>query len=153
MSIRQQDIPSDFQALVDRMFGDFPFVTEMQTRLAPFTSAPPLDVYEKNGKYLLDLAVPGYEPDEINIEVNGNAVTVSGSHSETSEKKDAKYHRKEIRKGSFTRVVTLPQDIDVNNVEASIDKGVLTITLTPLKPIEPKKVLVKPTKVAEKATV
>lgn len=154
MSIRQQEIPSDFQALVDRLFGDFPFVTEMQPRLAALTAAPALDMYEKNGKYMLDLAVPGYEPSEINIEVNGNTVTISGTHTETGEKKDAKYHRREIRKGSFMRVVTLPQDIDVNNVEATVEKGVLTVSLTPLKPIEPKKILVKPSaKTAEKTPV
>lgn len=156
MTIREQtkDIASDFQGLVDRMFGDFPYISEFQPRLTAFTAAPPLDLYEKDGKYALDVSVPGYDPQEINVEVSGNTVTISGKHSETSEKRDAKYHRKEIRKGSFMRTVTLPQDVDPENVEAGMQNGMLTVTLTPRKPIEAKKILVKSTgKTAEKASV
>lgn len=138
-----RDLQSEFQSLVDRFFGDFPFFTEVQPRLAALANVPAMDLYEKDGNYILELAVPGYEPGEIHAEVNAGTVTVTGSHVESTEKKDAKIYRKEIRKGSFARTVTLPQDIDAEKVDAKVEKGVLTLTLTPLKPIAAKKIEIK----------
>jgi HSP20 family protein len=94
---------------------------------------------------VLELATPGFEPKEINVEVAGATVTVSGRRSETVEQKDVKYHRREMRRGGFTRTVTLPQDLDAEAVSATIDKGVLKVELTPIKPIAPRKIEVKPT--------
>ncbi len=102
-----------------------------------------MDVYEKDGKYVLDLSVAGCEPKDVNIEVNGSTVTVSGTHKDSDEKKGARYYRREVRTGSFTRSVTLPQDLDAEQVDAALNKGVLTITLAPTKPIAPKKITVK----------
>lgn len=147
MSVLEQtkDLQSEFQTLVDRMFGEFPFFAEMQPRWTALTAVPAMDLYEKDGKYLLELAVPGYDPGEINAEINAGTVTITGSHAETSEKKDAKYYRKELRKGAFSRTVTLPQDIDPDKVDAKVEKGVLTLTLSPLKPIAAKKIAIKGT--------
>lgn len=138
-----KDLQSEFQTLVDRMFGEFPFFTDIQPRMTAFTAAPAMDLYEQNGKYVLELAVPGYDPKEINAEVNAGTVTVTGSRTEATEKKEARFLRKEIRKGTFTRTVTLPQDIDPEKVDANVEKGVLTLTLTPLKPISAKKIAIK----------
>jgi HSP20 family protein len=140
-----KDTASDFQALVDRMFGEFPAFTEFPfQRLSTYTTWPAFDLYEKDGKYFMECAVPGYDPRDINVEVSGSTVTISGTYAENTEKKDAKYHRREVRRGTFSRSATLPQDIDPDKVDATVTNGLLTVTLTPLKPIEPKKILVKP---------
>lgn len=138
-----KNLQSEFQTLVDRVFGEFPFFTETQPHWFAPTATPAMDLYENDGNYVLELAVPGYEPKEIAAEVNAGTVTITGSHSEKTEKKDAKFYRKEIRKGSFTRTVTLPQDIDAEKVNAKVEKGVLTLTLAPLKPIAAKKIAIK----------
>jgi len=130
-------------ALLDRMFGPF-FDWQLPVQRVSYVSAP-LDLYEKDGKYVLELATPGYEPKDISVEVTGATVTVSGEHSEKAEKKGAKYHRRELRKGSFSRSVTLPQDLDPDAVSATMDKGMLKVELTPSKPIAPKKIEVKST--------
>lgn len=137
-SLQKMDGNSDL-ALLDRMFDSF-FDWQVP---APRFNAAPLDLYEKDGKYVLELATPGYDPKEINVEVSGGTVTVSGEHEEKSEKKDVRYHRREMRRGSFSRTVTLPQDLDANSVAATIDKGLLKVELTPVKPIAPKKIEVK----------
>jgi len=138
--LERKDFTTDFEALVNRAFADFPFFPDF-TR--PGYATPAFDVYEKDGKYVLDVAVPGYESKDVNVEVNGSTVTVSGWHKETDDKKSARFHRREFRTGSFTRSVTLPQDLDPDKVQAELKKGVLTITLTPYKPIAPKKVAIK----------
>jgi|SRR5579872_710066 len=128
---------AEMESMLERMMGEFPLAE------FPRLTLPAFDLYEQNGKYVMELAVPGYDPKDISVEVNGNVVTVSGKHSESAEKKDAKYHRREIRKGSFTRTIALPQDIDPNDVDAKISQGILTLTLTPTKPIAPKRIEIK----------
>ncbi len=141
--LERKDWSSDFEALVNRAFDEFPFFGESQfPRLAHYAT-PPMDVYEKDGKYKLDVSIPGYEAKDIDVEVKGSTVTVSGSHKEAEEKKGARFYRREARIGTFMRSVTLPQDLDPENVDATLDKGVLTLTLTPLKPIEAKKIPIK----------
>lgn len=137
----QFDLQDEIASLMDRVF-EAPFFNESPlSRLA--LSAPPLDLYQKNGSYVIELAVPGYDAKEINAEVNASTVTITGSRAETAEKKEAKYYRKEMRKGAFSRTVTLPQDIDPEKVQAKVEKGVLTVTLTPLKPIAAKRVAIQ----------
>jgi HSP20 family protein len=137
---------TDFQTLVDRMFDELPFFPEgTASRLTGVTSGPAMDLYEKDGRYVVELAVPGYDAKEIHAEVNAGTLTISGVHADTSEKKTAKFYRKEMHRGSFTRTVTLPQDIDADSVEAKVEKGVLTLTLAPLKPIAAKKIAIKTT--------
>ena len=142
--LEKKDLTEEFDALVNRAISDFPLLGDFQfPRMAPFTAAPPLDVYEKDGKYVLDLSLPGYEAKDISVEVNGSTVTISGNHKESAEKKDARYYRRELRSGSFMRSVTLPQDVDADMVEASLEKGLLTISLAPVKPIAAKKIAIK----------
>jgi HSP20 family protein len=140
--LQTRDNGSDL-AMLDRIFDSF---FDWQLPAPRFGYAPvPLDLYEKDGKYVLEMAVPGFEPKEINVEVTGATVTVTGEHTEKTEKKDVRFHRRELRQGSFSRTVTLPQDLDADAVFATIDKGVLKLELTPAKPISPKKIVVKGT--------
>lgn len=127
---------ADLDTFFDQLLGDWGF-PRME---APALSVPALDFYEKDGKYVTELAVPGYNTNDINVEVNGNVLSVSGKHSETTEKNDAKYHRREIRRGSFTRSISVPQELDPNSVSAKIDRGILTIVASPAKPIENKRI-------------
>ncbi len=130
----------DEATLLDQVLDNF--LEWPSTRLAPFSTAP-LDLYEKEGLYVLEMSVPGYDSKDVNVEINGSTVTVSGQRTEKSEKKDVRYHRREIRSGSFSRTIVLPQDLDANHVVATIDKGVLKVELTPVKPLTPKKIEVK----------
>jgi HSP20 family protein len=129
-------------ALLDEMFDtflDWPVPTPRFTY-----AAMPLDLYEQGGKYVLEISAPGFDPKEINVEVSGGTVLVTGEHNETTEKKGVRYHRRERRHGSFSRTVTLPQDLDTKAVTAKLDKGVLKVELTPMNALSPKKIEVKP---------
>jgi HSP20 family protein len=127
-------------ALLDQMFDSF---FDWRLPATRFSYAPaPLDLYEKDGKYVVEMSVPGFEAKDINVEVSGGSVSISGEHKAELERKDARYHRREMRRGSFARTIVLPQDLDANAVTAKIDKGILTVELTPLKPIAPKKISV-----------
>ena len=132
--LKTRDGDALFDQMLDTLFDNWP--ASVRTG---YTSAP-LDLYEKDGAYVLEMSVPGYDPKEINVEVTGNTVTISGAHAEKTETKDVRYHRREIRKGAFSRILVLPQDLDPTHIIAKIDKGVLRVDLTPVKPLASKKI-------------
>lgn len=108
------------------------------------TLAPAMDVYEKDGNYIVETAIPGFKKEDINIEIADNRLTVHGKKAE--EKMDeakGRYHYRELRRGTFSRTVAFPADIDIEHVEASYESGILKIVLPPIKPAPSKKVAIK----------
>jgi len=86
---------------------------------------PLADIEETDDAYMIEMDLPGVNKDDIDIEVNGRELTVSG---EIKEKERAGILRRRTRKvGEFTYSVTLPGEIDDDNVGATLDSGVLTI--------------------------
>ena len=110
----------------------------------PTTVAPAMDVYEKDGKYVLETAIPGFKREDINIEIVENRLTVYGrSVEEKKEEEKGRYHHRELRRGSFARSIAFPTDINAELVEATYENGVLKIVVPPIKPAPAKKVAVK----------
>lgn len=130
----------DVQKMLDRFLAEAPFLREFPriSFLTPFC-----DVYEKDGKYFVELSAPGYDAKDISVEVTGATVTVNGHFPEPADKKNLKYFKRQIPRGAFTRTVTLPQDIDAKSVEATMHNGLLTLALMPIKPIVPQKIAIK----------
>jgi HSP20 family protein len=94
--------------------------TEGATRWVPLA-----DVEETDDAYTIEMELPGVKQDDVDIEVNGRELTVSG---EVKEKERAGILRRRTRKvGEFSYSVTLPMEIDAENVSASLDDGILTI--------------------------
>lgn len=106
---------------------------------------PSLDLTESNGTLEAKLDVPGMSADEIDIEVTGDTLTVSGEHEEETEEEDKekKYHRVERRKGSFRRSVTLPCSVNEGEVTAEYQDGVLTIALPKTEEAKSRRVAIK----------
>ena len=88
-----------------------------------------VDVYEENNTIVVKMNIPGIDPDKIDIEVEDNHLHISGERKEEHEIKDKKYHRKEIRCGSFERVIALPCAVSSEDARAEFSDGVLTIAL------------------------
>lgn len=105
------------------------------------TFLPSVEISEKDGKYVVDVALPGFRREDIDVEVSGSELTVSGKYERKQE--DAKKHYSEMRQASFTRTIVLPQDIDVDKVSAVFENGVLHVTAPPIAAISTKKVAVK----------
>ncbi|QDU74627.1 Spore protein SP21 [Bremerella volcania] len=91
--------------------------------------APPLDVSETDKAISLRIDLPGVSPKEIDIQVSGNQLTVSGERKEQKEEKEETYHRIERRCGRFSRSIMLPCEVQDDKVDASYQDGVLNITL------------------------
>lgn len=90
---------------------------------------------QQDGSYLLEAELPGFEKDNISIDLKDDVLTVSASRKEEKEEKDKKYIRKERYEGTFSRSFDV-SGIDQENISAAYDNGVLKLTL-PVK-AEPK---------------
>lgn len=91
--------------------------------------SPSVDLSETDDSLQIRMDVPGIKADEINIEVSGNTIRISGEHKEEKEEKGKTFHRVERRSGSFSRALALPTAVKEDKVSAECKDGVLTITL------------------------
>jgi len=125
--------------LLSRFQADF---TSNGNGLAAAIS-PSVDLSETDEALQLRMDVPGIKPEEINIEVSGDTIRISGEHAEEKEEKGKTFHRLERRTGSFARALTLPAAVKENQVSAEVADGVLTITLPKTEVSKPQKITVK----------
>jgi len=87
------------------------------------------DVYETDKDLVVEMQAPGYSKENIKISFQDDYLKVEGKAEETKEEKEKNYWRKEIRKGSFVRVVPLPLKVDPKKAKASFKDGILKISL------------------------
>ncbi len=130
-------IREEVQELMSRAFGE-------HVDVWPFERiSPSLDLIETEGAVEVRVDIPGMEAKDIDIQVNGNLMTVSGERKEEREEKGKTYHRVERRTGSFSRLVTLPCPVKEGAVEAQYKNGILTVTLPKTEECKSRKINVK----------
>lgn len=98
---------------------------------APFTvfSAPAIDMVESDGAYRLTAELPGLTDEDVKVSVSDHQLIISGEKRQKDERKDDGFMLRERRYGSFERHVALPVDAQEDGIDASFDKGVLTVTV------------------------
>lgn len=104
---------------------------------------PALDIYQTDKDVVVKASLPGIKPEEVDISITGDVLTVKGEHKEEEEEKEADYFRKERRYGAFRRIVTLPVSVKADKAEATFENGVLTVALPKAEEIKPKQIKVK----------
>ena len=105
----------------------------------------PVDLYETENEIVVKAAIPGVKPEDIDVTVTGDLLTIKGEFKSEMEKKDEKrnYHRQERRYGSFSRQVTLPAGVNADACQADFDNGVLTLKLPKVEEARVKKVQIQ----------
>ncbi len=88
-----------------------------------------VDVYQTTDDIVIKAVVAGVRPDQLDVSITRDMVTIHGSREETEEATDEDYFYKELYWGSFSRTILLPQEIEVDEANASEKNGVLTIRL------------------------
>lgn len=104
---------------------------------------PSLDLAETDDALEVRVDVPGMKPEEIDIEVTGNVLRISGERKDEKEEKGKAYHRVERRYGAFSRSVTLPCAVKEDKVKAECHDGTLTVVLPKVEKAKTHKVKVK----------
>ncbi|MBW2312191.1 MAG: Hsp20/alpha crystallin family protein [Deltaproteobacteria bacterium] len=104
---------------------------------------PLMNVTEDPDSYYVRAELPGIKADELNISITGTSLTVAGERTIPAENEEARYHRREREAGKFSRVVSLPSQVDASKVEARCVDGVLTVVLPKAEVAKPKQIAVK----------
>lgn len=150
---RQRSLMDPFESFnrdIESMFRDFDRASGSSAFSA--MSLPVCDVHETDKDYVLEFDLPGVKKDEINIEVVGNQIVVSGERRQET-KNEGKQHRMERRYGSFQRVFTLTDEIDADAIEANYSDGVLTLSIPKSEAAKPKKIRIGEGKGASMRTI
>ena len=138
------------RSMMDRFF-DEPFFAAPQLWSQRGENTPvPLDVIEEEGEYIVKASLPGVTPEETEITLTDNLLTIQGESKRESEKDEANYHVRERHVGRFMRHLTLPVPVNAEHVEATFENGVLTLRMPKSDVVKPKKITVKPTVEAKK---
>ncbi|MEJ2656936.1 MAG: Hsp20/alpha crystallin family protein [Desulfobacterales bacterium] len=104
---------------------------------------PLINLTEDNENYYLRAELPGMKSDELDIQVTGEGISISGERKISEEGNTVKYHRRERESGKFSRLINFPGKVDVNIVEASMENGVLSVTIPKSKAAKPRQITVK----------
>lgn len=100
---------------------------------APFSASallkPQVDIAATEKEYTVSVEVPGINEKDVNVEISNNTMTIRGEKKQEREDKEKDYYRVERSYGSFQRVLSLPEDVDQENIEATFKKGVLSIKM------------------------
>ena len=101
---------------------------------------PPVDIYESEGELTVNLDLPGVDPDNVEVSVENNVLTIRGERRFEEKQDKENYHRVERSYGSFARSFTLSTRVDADKIRANYNAGVLTITLPKAEAAKPKKI-------------
>lgn len=132
---------------MDRLFDDA-FTRPLNLRDGGW-SAPAVDMYQTDDEVVVKAALPGFKPDEVQINVTGDVLTLRGEIKHEQEKtsspqgKDKAWHIREQRWGSFERSIVLPTAVTADRAVADFENGILTITLPKAEEVKPKTIFVK----------
>ena len=105
----------------------------------------PLDMIEKENEFIVKADLAGIDPEDVEVTTTHNSLTIKGeSRAEKEEsEKEGRYHLRERRYGAFVRTLTLPDSVDVDQIKAESQNGVLVLHLPKKEKVKPKRVEVK----------
>ena len=104
---------------------------------------PLMNVTEDKEKYYVRAELPGFKGDDLDISVTGDTLSIAGQRKISPENEKATYHRREREAGRFSRIISLPGQLDTGKVEADCKDGILTVTLPKSEAAKPKQITVR----------
>lgn len=102
-----------------------------------------VDVYQTNEEIVIQSAIAGVEPEDLDIAIENDVVTIKGSRERPPEKEERNYFYQECYWGRFSREIILPAEVDNLRVQASMKKGILTIRIPKIEKEKRKRITVK----------
>ena len=134
----------DFLSLRDAMDQLFDEMISQPGNLAAGNRLmPAIDLYQTEDAVVLKASLPGINPDDLKISVSGDLLTIQGEQTTELEDKQATYHIRERKWGSFSRSLSLPVPVQSDKANAEYENGILTLTLPKAEEVRPKTISVK----------
>lgn len=133
----------DVERYMDEVLAGWPFRTLRRLPAEEMLWSPPMEMYEKEDRFVVRTELPGVNQDEIDISMMGDTLVIKGERRVSQGVKEEEYHRCEVSYGSFSRSINIPAAVDVNRIEANYEDGVLEINLPKAKEAKPSKIQIK----------
>lgn len=126
------------ERMLDQMYGDEGFGDQANIRI-------PLDVIENDDEFIVKAEIAGIDPENIDITYTDNNLTIKGEVMDEREEteEEGRYHLRERRFGTYSRTISMPGTIDVENIEAESKDGILLLHLPKKEEVKPKRIEVQ----------
>ena len=131
-----------FGDVMERLF-DERFLRPLWLGKGEWEAAPALDLFTTSEAVIAKVALPGVKPEDVDVTIGDDLVTVSGAFKEEKETNDAGYVRRELSQGKFSRTFSLPTAIKADAAKAEFANGLLTLTLPKTEEVKPTHVKVQ----------
>jgi len=128
-----------FRDAFDRIF-DERFLRPIWRWGTEHEAVPALDLFTTPDAVIAKIALPGVEPEKVDVSIADDVVTIRGSYEGERETADSGYVRKELTRGAFHRTFELPTSVKVEASTATFHDGLLTLTLPKAESARPKRV-------------
>jgi HSP20 family protein len=125
---------------MDRLFDD---AFTRPLGISGVSATPAIDMYQTDDEVVVKATLPGLKAEDVQITVTGETLTLRGEYKQESEQKEATYHIREHRSGSFERSLLLPTDVKADKAKADFEDGILTITMPIAEEVKPKSITIK----------
>ncbi|NCN22083.1 Hsp20/alpha crystallin family protein [Candidatus Falkowbacteria bacterium] len=132
---------SEFDDMEETMNSMLPTVRGKQ-----FGFTPAIDMYEDKDNIIVETQLGGINPENVDISIENNVLCLKGESEKKSEVDDKNYYRKEIRRGSFYRSISLPTKVDGESAKAINEDGILRITIPKAPEVKPKTIKIETNK-------
>lgn len=133
------------RSAVDRLFDDDFFRPLQQLGAISFEGAGiPLDVSTDADALMVEASLPGIRPEDVDITVENGTLTISATTAEARKGDDASYLVQEIRRGTFSRSLTLPNGLEPDKAEATFEHGVLRLRMPKAEQLKPRQIKITP---------
>jgi HSP20 family protein len=119
----------------------FSQIDQMRRDMARISS-PAVNIHEDQENFYIRAELPGISNQDLDLQVTGRNLSITGERKIESRGDGVQYHRKEREAGKFNRVIGLPGDIDADKVDAKVVNGMLTITLSKSEAAKPRQIAV-----------
>ena len=128
---------------MDRLFEDSFVRPSRALAVLGEAATPTLDVYQTPNEIGVKAALPGLKPEDVSIDITGETLTIQGESKAEQEVKKEDYLYQERRYGTFYRSVVLPSGLKSDKAEATMEDGILTLTIPKAEEVKPKAIKVK----------
>jgi len=125
---------------MDRLFDD---AFTRPLGMSGGSVVPAVDLFQDDDNVVVKASLPGLKPDDVQLSITADALTLRGEFKQKAEQKEKTYHIREQRFGSFERSIMLPTDVEADKAKADFENGVLTITLPKAETVKPKTITIK----------
>ncbi len=125
MKLAHRNTNNWLPSLIDEMFNN----DYIGGRISTTAHLPAVNIAEKDDQFHLEMVIPGFKKDEVQIELDQDVLTISSEVTQETEEKTEQFTRKEFVKSSFKRSFNLPDTVNQESIEANYADGILTIAL------------------------